>query len=101
MGGTIWLVDVVGVVCPSTSRLLAMGTDRTPGHVVAVYKVAKYGDQSNFVPFIVETGGTINAAELEFFDTISSALEGDTAKVRAARCAALYGVAAALVRQQG
>ena len=47
--------------------------------------------------FIVETGGRINAAGLEFVDTVSGALEGDTAKVRAARRAALYGVADALV----
>ena len=40
-----------------------------------------YGDQSNFVPFIVETGGRINAAGLKFFDTVSGALEGDTATV--------------------
>ncbi len=42
------------------------------------------------MPFIVETGGRNNAAGLEFFDTVSGALEGDTAKVRAARRAALY-----------
>ena len=53
--------------------------------------MAQYGDQINFVPFIVETGGRINAAGLKFFDTVSGALEGDTAKVRAARRAALYG----------
>ena len=63
--------------------------------------MAQYGDQINFVPFIVETGGRINAAGLKFFDTVSGALEGDTAKGRAARRAALYGVANALVRQQG
>ena len=50
--------------------------------------------------FIVETGGRINAAGLEFFDTVSSALEGDTAKVRAARRAALYGVADALILER-
>jgi hypothetical protein len=73
-------------VCPGTPRLLAMGTAQTPGRAAAVYndiKVAKCGDQSNFVPFIVETGGRINAAGLDFFDTVSGALEGDTAKVRA------------------
>jgi hypothetical protein len=64
-------------------------------------KVAKYRDQSNFVPFIVETGGRINAAGLEFFDTVSGALESDVAAVRAARRAALCGVANALIRQQG
>ena len=53
------------------------------------------------MPFIVETGGRINAAGLEFFDTVSGALESDVAPVRAARRAALYGVANALIRQQG
>ena len=48
-----------------------------------------YGDQSNSVPFIVKTGGRINTAGLGFFDTVSGALEDDTAKVRAARRAAL------------
>ncbi len=53
------------------------------------------------MPFIVEAGGRINAsAGLEFFDKVSGALEGDTARVRAARRAALYGVAASLVKQQ-
>jgi hypothetical protein len=86
------------------SLQLAKGTDRTPGRAAAVYndiKVATYGDQSNFVPLTVETGKRINAAGLEFFDTVSGALEGDTAKVRAARRAELYGVADALVRHQG
>ena len=92
------------MVCPGTPRLLAMGTAQTPGRAAAVYsgiKAAKYGDQNNFAPFIVETGGRIKTAGLDFFDTVSGALEGDTAKVRAARRAALYGVADALVRQQG
>ena len=51
--------------------------------------------------FIVETGGRINTAGLEFFDTVSGALDSDVAAVRAARRAALYGVANALIRQQG
>ena len=39
---------------------------------------------------------------LEFFDkVVSGALEADTARVRAARRAALCGVAASLVKQQG
>ena len=111
MDGTTWLVDV-GVICPGTPRLLAAGAAVIPGRAAAVYSVikeAKYRDQSNFVPFIVETGGRINAAGLEFFDKVSGALEGGTARVRAARraarCAArraaLYEVAASLVKQQG
>jgi hypothetical protein len=78
----------VGVVCPGTPRLLALGTAQTPSRAVAVYsdiEVAKHGDQSSFVPFIVQTGRRITAAGLEFFDTVSGALEGDTGKVRAAR----------------
>ena len=99
MDGTTWLVDV-GVICPGTPRLRAAGAAVTPGRAAAVYSVikeAKYRDQSNFVPFIiVETGGRINAsAGLAFFDKVSGALEGDTARVRAARRAALYEVAAA------
>jgi hypothetical protein len=53
------------------------------------------------VPFIAETGGRIDAGGLEFFDTVSgNALEGDTAKARAARRAALYGVADALILER-
>ena len=65
--GTTWLVDV----CPSTRLLLEKGTDFTPGLAAAVYSditAAKYSDQSNFVPYIVDTGGRINTAGLEFFD---------------------------------
>ncbi len=92
--GTTWLVDV-GVVCPGARRLLAMGTDRTPGHAAAEYsaiKTAKYSDQSKFAHFfIVETGGWIDAAGLEFFDKVSGALEGDSLQVRARRRTALRG----------
>ena len=35
LDGTTWLVDV-GVVCPGTPRLLAMGTDLTPGRAAAM-----------------------------------------------------------------
>ena len=63
---------------------------------------AKCSDQSNFVPFIIETGGRISAAGLEFFDNnVSGALAGDTVQARAGRHAAVRGVTAALVRQQG
>jgi hypothetical protein len=48
-----------------------------------------------------ETGGRINAAGLEFLNKVSGALEGDPTRVRAARRAALYEVAASLVKQQG
>jgi hypothetical protein len=94
----------VGVICPGTPRLLAKGAAVTPGRAAAVYSVikeAKYRDQINFVPFIVETGGRVNAAGLEFFDKVSGAMQGDTARVRAAGRAALYGVAASLFKQQG
>ncbi len=35
----------------------------TPGHAAEAYaavKAAKYADQDNFVPFILETGGRVN-----------------------------------------
>ena len=43
----------------------------------------------------------VSAAGLEFFGKVSDALEGDAAQVRAGRRAALRGVIAVLVRQQG
>jgi hypothetical protein len=42
--------------------------------MVHVYSSTKYGDQSNFVPFIVETGG---AAGRKFFDTVSGGRHRD------------------------
>ena len=65
------------VVCPGTRRPLSMGTDQTPSRAAApsFIKTAKSSGQSNFVPFVVETGGRINATGLEFFD---GALEGDS-----------------------
>ena len=88
----------------------ATPTDRTPGRAAAEFstiKTTKYSDQSNFVPFVVETGGWINAGGLEFFDKVSGALQrtggsllaGMQARVRR-RTAAVRGVIAALVRQQ-
>lgn len=64
--GTTWLVDE-GVVCPGTRRLLATGTDRTPGRAAAVYstiKPAKYSDQNNLVPVIVVEQGVAQVCVL-------------------------------------
>ena len=109
--GTTWLVDCSGRgrgvpehAAPPREGHGLDPSSLTPGLAAAVYsdiKAAKYSDQSNFVPFIVETGGRINTAGLEFFDKISGALGADTAQVRAGRRAALRGVTSALVRQQG
>ncbi len=53
------------VVCPGTRRQVSDGADTTPGVAADVYtatKSARYADQHNFVPFIVETGGRANQA---------------------------------------
>jgi hypothetical protein len=44
-----------------------------PGKAAAIYdgkKTKTYSDQANFVPFIAETGGRINAAGLHFLSRI-------------------------------
>ncbi len=43
-----------------------LGTDTIPGKAAALYETKTYSDQANFVPFIVEKGGRINAAGLQF-----------------------------------
>jgi hypothetical protein len=61
-GGTTWMLDI-GVVCPGTQRYVDQGSQTTPGRAAEAYaaiKAAKYADQPNFVPFIVETGGYTN-----------------------------------------
>ncbi len=82
----------------------ATPTDRTPGRAAAEFstiKTTKYSDQSNFVPFVVETGGWINDVGLDFFDKVSGALEGDSSQVRARKQHCVGPASAALVKQQG
>ena len=119
--GTTWVVDI-GVVCPGTAQYVGKGAATVPGKAASVYedvKVAKYIDQSNFVPFIVETGGRVGVAGRRFLDTLVGGLVSDegaapdnaagtaTARLDAARRAqerkqaALRAVVWALVRQQG
>jgi hypothetical protein len=43
------------------------GSGTNPGLAAEAYaavKVAKYADQDNFIPFILETGGRVNKADL-------------------------------------
>ncbi len=60
-----------GVVCPGTRRHTSAGADTTPGVEYAATKSARYADQHNFVPFIVETGGRVNCAGIQFLDLLS------------------------------
>ncbi len=58
---------------------ICKGTDTIPGKTAALYdgkKTKTYSDQANFVPFIVETGGRINAAGLQFLSRILAAVGG-------------------------
>ena len=77
--GTTWVVDI-GVVCPGTAQYVGKGAATVPGKAASVYedvKVAKYIDQSNFVPFIVETGGRVGVAGRRFLDTLVGGLVSD------------------------
>jgi hypothetical protein len=70
--GTSWILDA-GIICPDSQRLVSNGTDTIPGRAAAIYddkKKKTNSDQANFVPFIVETGGRINAAGLHFLSKI-------------------------------
>ncbi len=52
------------------------GADTTPGVAAEEYaatKSARYADQFNFVPLIVETGGRVNCAGIQFLDVLSGA----------------------------
>jgi hypothetical protein len=67
------LVLNVGIICPGSQRLVSKGTDTIPGKAAALdegKKTKTYSDQASFVPFIVETGGRINAAGLQFLSRI-------------------------------
>ena len=71
--GSTWLLDV-GVVCPGVQRFVDAGADTTPGTAAARYEQTKkdrYSDQPNFVPFIVETGGRVGDAGLQFLDLLA------------------------------
>ncbi len=63
---------------------------------------ATYSDQANFEPFIVETGGRINAAGLQFLSRILPLeAEGTAGLARRHGRATLRGISRALARQQG
>jgi hypothetical protein len=58
---------------PGSQRLVSKGTDTIPGKAAALCdgkKTKTYSDQASFVSFIVETGGRINAAGLQFLSRI-------------------------------
>ncbi len=55
-------------MCPGTQRYVDQGSGTTPGLAAEAYaavKAAKYADQDNFIPFILETGGRVNKAACE------------------------------------
>jgi hypothetical protein len=86
--GNTWILDV-GVVCPGTQRHVDQGSGTTPGLAAETYaavKAAKYADQDNFVPFILETGGRVNKAARDWLDALTAPEPGEQA--RASRCPA-------------
>ncbi len=74
-----WILDV-GVVCPGTQRYVDHGSGTTPGLAAEAYaavKVAKYADQDNFIPFILETGGRVNKAARDWLDSLTAPDPGE------------------------
>jgi hypothetical protein len=77
--GNTWILDV-GVVCPGTQRYVDQGSGTTPGLAAEAYaavKVAKYADQDNFIPFILETGGRVNKAARDWLDALTAPEPGE------------------------
>ena len=57
VGTVVWAAVVA---CPGNQRDVDQGSGTTPGHAAEAYaavKAAKFADQDNFIPFILETGG--------------------------------------------
>ncbi len=53
---------------------------RTPGLAAETYaavKAAKYADQDNFIPFILETGGRVNKAARDWLDALTAPEPGE------------------------
>jgi hypothetical protein len=51
------------------------GSGTSPGLAAEAYaavKVAKYADQDNFIPFILETGGRVKKAARDWLDTLTA-----------------------------
>ncbi len=103
-GSWTWANDIC-IICPGSQRLVSKGTDTVPGKAAALYedkKTKTYSDQANFVPFIVETGGRINAAGLRFLSRILPLeAEGTAGLTRRHGRAALRGISRALALPQG
>ena len=77
--GNTRILDV-GVVCPGTQRYVDQGSGTTPGLAAEAYaavKAAKYADQDNFIPFILETGGRVNKAARDWLDALTALEPGE------------------------
>ena len=65
---------------PGTQRYVDQGSGTTPGLAAEAYaavKVAKYADQDNFIPFILETGGRVNKAARDWLDDLTAPEPGE------------------------
>ena len=65
---------------PGTQRYVDQGSGTTPGLAAEAYaaaKVAKYADQDNFIPFILETGGRVNKAARDWLDALTAPEPGE------------------------
>ncbi len=75
--GTSWILDV-GIICPGSQRLVSKGTDicrhnpRQGGSPLRRQEDEDVQRPGELRAFIVETGGRINAAGLQFLSRILS-----------------------------
>ncbi len=55
---------------------------RTYVRTYAAVKVAKYADQDNFIPFILETGGRVNKAARDWLDDLTAPEPGEQVPIQ-------------------
>jgi hypothetical protein len=64
----------------STRAVVPWYHGTTSGHAAEAYaavKVAKYADQDNLIPFILETGGRVNKAARDWLDALTAPEPGE------------------------
>jgi hypothetical protein len=78
-GGTMWILDVAS--CDPGPSATSTCVARPPGRAAEAYaaiKAAKYVNQPNSAPFVVETGGYMHSQANLFLDRYRPAADSRT-----------------------
>ena len=79
-GGTHYYLDI-GIICPAApGHVNKLKTHERPGAAADWYvqqKMSKYKDADNYRPIVIETGGRIADASIEFLDSLIEEKDDD------------------------